>query len=196
MGIVGLGLRGANLILRNKNVHNIFADNMLSTFVGRSICFPCAITISTNTYGNVSCVDHRPHHTHVSGVSCLTECRCVNVQRLMARKYVFSHRLLCSGFPGLLLPCSFSACFGCTSQFRVIAAGYLANGPVCLSRGRSQRHTLSVMHTSDDLPCIDGVISISNVPVLSNKVSSDVPIVETVSGNCRRGIIILAHGGN
>lgn len=183
-------------MLRKKNVHNMFAYKMLSCLVSRSVHFPCAVKISTKTYGKLSCVSHRHKQTGCDGVSLLRGCRCVKLGRLLGGQGVLSFSLLFARFPRRVLPCSCRTCFSSPRQCIVIAAGYLAKRTSCFRRGGSGGHMVSVIHTSDDLPFIYPVTCMSNVPVLSNNVMSSVPLRHTVRSKCQGGMIILAQGRN
>lgn len=195
VGVGGLGVsRSAKLILRNKKVHKMFAYNILSCFVSRSVQFPCTVKISTNTYGKLSCTSHRQKHTGCDGVSLLRGCGCVNLGRLLGGQGVLSFSLLFGRFPRRVLPCSCRACFTSSRHFIVMAAGYVAKRTGCFRRGGSGHQIVSVIHTSDDLPFMYPIACMSGVPVLSKKVMSSVPLRETVTSNCAEGIMMLAHG--
>lgn len=192
-GVVHVSSRD-NLILRNNNVHNIFAYNILSDFVSHNVHFPCAVNIDTKTYGKLSCVSNRHKHTGCDGVSLLRGCGCVKLGCLLGGQGVVSFSLLFRRFPRRVLPCSCRTCFRYPRHCIVMAAGYRANRTGCFRRGQDGRHIVSVIHTSDDLPFIYPVACISGVPVLSKNVISDVPLVHTHRSKFAGGIIILAHG--
>lgn len=184
-------------MLRNKTAENVFASNTLSCLVRRSVCFSSIVNISTNTYGTMSCISERPKHAESYVVPGAGSVGCVGkIGSAVERGDLVGVSLVFSGCPGRLVPFSFSTCFRSRVRYRLMAAGYLAKGTRCVARARSPSQLVGVYHTSDDVPLIAPVIGVSNIPCLSNKLTSSIPVHHTRGLKGRGVVIVLAEGRN